>query len=276
MATRIKRITQNEETLQIPQIAPFRINMDPTSVGSRWKTYIEKLKIMYNAYNVKNDKQKKALLLHNAGDEVLEIYLANITEQNEEMSFSETIEFLTKYFTPKVNIDYQIHLFREAEQEEEEKIDSFCTRLKRLATSCQFVDDEREIKTQIIQKCYSKELRRKALQKEMNLQELLGVARSFELCEEQANKLERSNKRKAVFTTNSQPKYKKHNLTCFRCGGKFPHINGDCPAMGKKCNSCGRMNHFAKECKVKKPFKNVAAVANSENVSTDSGEDEQN
>lgn len=31
---------------------------------------------------------------------------------------------------------------------------------------------------------------------------------------------------------------------CRNCGYPYPH-NGDCPAKGKKCNTCNKLNHFA-------------------------------
>lgn len=35
---------------------------------------------------------------------------------------------------------------------------------------------------------------------------------------------------------------------CFNCGGNYPHIEM-CPAYGKSCNKCGKMNHLAAKCK---------------------------
>ena len=34
------------------------------------------------------------------------------------------------------------------------------------------------------------------------------------------------------------------------CGYEYPH-QGICPAQGKKCNNCGRLNHFTKCCRSK-------------------------
>ena len=37
---------------------------------------------------------------------------------------------------------------------------------------------------------------------------------------------------------------------CFKCGGKFPHARDrPCPAIGKACNKCSKLNHFASVCK---------------------------
>ena len=40
------------------------------------------------------------------------------------------------------------------------------------------------------------------------------------------------------------------------CGGEFPHAS-KCPALGKTCNFCRKMNHFAKVCKSKQGRQNT-------------------
>ena len=37
------------------------------------------------------------------------------------------------------------------------------------------------------------------------------------------------------------------STTCYHCGGTYPH-KYDCPAKGKECNACGKLNHFAQVC----------------------------
>ena len=46
------------------------------------------------------------------------------------------------------------------------------------------------------------------------------------------------------------PKFRLRNNRCGLCGGNYPH-QGTCPAQGKKCLNCGKMNHFTKVCRGK-------------------------
>ena len=39
---------------------------------------------------------------------------------------------------------------------------------------------------------------------------------------------------------------------CRNCGGAYLHTDS-CPARNKKCNSCGKLNHFAKVCRTVPP-----------------------
>ena len=51
----------------------------------------------------------------------------------------------------------------------------------------------------------------------------------------------------------SEDESKTAGKVCFSCGGTFPHVGGrmKCPARGKKCLTCNKMNHFAKCCRMK-------------------------
>ena len=65
---------------------------------------------------------------------------------------------LDEYFAPKKNIDYEIFQFRQAVQLKDETVDQFATRLRKLATYCEFTELDRELKSAIIPNCHSKRL----------------------------------------------------------------------------------------------------------------------
>ena len=41
----------------------------------------------------------------------------------------------------------------------------------------------------------------------------------------------------------------KQQISCGKCG--YDHVKQQCPAYGKRCNRCKRLNHFQKMCKTK-------------------------
>eukprot|EP00794_Sanderia_malayensis_P002423 gene2423-2792_t len=105
------------------------------------------------------------------------------------------------------------------------------------------------------------------------------AGRALELSESQAKEVEheqperatnaiRSSKGSSTPRRGSHNRQSSHNMPnndqskqCGLCGGKYPHNDGPCKAMGKTCNSCGKLNHFAKVCRSKPPLKqNVRAV----------------
>jgi hypothetical protein len=52
-----------------------------------------------------------------------------------------------------------------------------------------------------------------------------------------------------------QPPYARRETVkrkCYYCGLDYPHKNNSCPAYGKECSFCHKMNNFAKVSKVLK------------------------
>jgi hypothetical protein len=74
-----------------------------------------------------------------------------------------------EYFTPQKNTEFEVYKFREAKQEPGETIDTFHTKLRQLSLTCEFDNNDKEVKSQIIQGCSSTRLRRCALRENMNL-----------------------------------------------------------------------------------------------------------
>ena len=91
-------------------------------------------------------------------------------QKGSEDDFDTAVKSLTTYFEPKKNTEYEIYKFRQASQRHDEKLDSYHTRLRHHAPTCEFTDMDREIKTQIVQTCTSQQFRRKAHRTEMTLQ----------------------------------------------------------------------------------------------------------
>ena len=176
------------------------------------------------------------------------------------------MEKLTSHFNPQVNTTYEVYNFRKAQQNEGESFDSFRTRLTTLAKTCKFADADKEIKDQIILSCKSNALRRK----DLDLTALLKAGRALELSETQAKEVESD--KTTVNVVNDKKKSEQRSkkgeghqrerhsgsckfdeaTKCRNCGGTYPHKDS-CPARNKKCNSCGKLNHFAKVCRTVPP-----------------------
>ena len=80
--------------------------------------------------------------------------------------YKTTQEKLNAYFSPKKNVHYEIFWFRQAVQQPDETVDQFATRLRKIATNCEFHDVDKEIKAAIIQNCQSKRLQQYALRQD--------------------------------------------------------------------------------------------------------------
>ena len=137
------------------------------------------------AHEVKDPTRKRALLLYSAGEEVADIF-ETLPDQGEKKEYDKAVIALNAYFQPKVNKTYEIYMFRNATQNPGELPDSYCTLLKRLAQTCEFANEDEEIKSHIVVSCSSSRLRRRALREYMNLKDLLAYGRGLEMSDKQA------------------------------------------------------------------------------------------
>ena len=232
----------------VPPVGPFATEEDHFS-GLRWRRWLERFEVYLVAANVTQDAQKRALLLHLAGERVYEIY----ETLDVPAGYDDLKNALTDKFSPAQNKEYERFNFRKAMQEKEESLDQFCTRLRQLAKFCQFADKEAELKSQLIMGCRSAQLRRKALSEDINLENLLQFGRAKEVAEEQARRMESDSSGAVAERVNKMKKAKPQKMSkksCYRCGGEYPH-QGECPAINKDCRKCGKKGHFSKVCRTR-------------------------
>ena len=88
---------------------------------------------------------------------------------------------LNAYFKPQSNNAFEIYNFHQAKQKDGESIDTFTTRLKQLAATCDFQNTDKEVANQIIFACKRQTLRRRALREDSSLDALLKAARAYKI-----------------------------------------------------------------------------------------------
>ena len=224
------------------------------SVAPKWKVCLEDFEMFLVANRITDTTRKRALLLYQAGPCVHEIF-RQIPNTGDAAAYKTTVDKLTEHFEPQRNRLYEIYKFRTTNQQANETIDQFHTRLHSLAQSCEFAADQIdfEIMLQIVTGGTSSWLRKLALRDpKLTLADLLLAGRRAEMSTYQAAEMEqRMDNVHAVkaqsFKHNSHTKAAK----CRNCGGPFPHKDKPCSAHGQTCHNCGKLNHFAKYCRGK-------------------------
>lgn len=235
---------------------------DRTNAGPIWDDWVERLENYLIALGIDNDAQKRAILLHMCGPSTHRDF-KTLTDTGNDYKTAKTK--LQEHFRPQVNVEYEKAKFRSMRQLAGESLAAYHTRLKQQATNCQFANGtlDNELKSHIIQTTTDNKLRRKGLRETLTLTQVLTEGRNNELSDLQGREMESSlgvrNEDKTVqkvvhkksgerSSTNERPKT---GSLCRKCNlGTFPHPGGweSCPAFGKKCNRCGKANHFASVC----------------------------
>ena len=253
--------------MAMPSLPSLDAYGEPTSLSVRWQKWLKQFKSAMTAFDITSDTRLRASLLHFGGDDIQDIF-ETLPDTGDDTDYSKAVEALSKYFTPKKNIYYETLLFHATRQEQKETIQDFATRLRRLATKCDFHDADREIYTQLIKGSTNQTFVRHAMQKERTLAKLLEAAQSMDATvnrfrdldlevgesrHQQVHKISthfNSNPNERI-SRDAHVKYADRRDTkreCYLCGGEYPHSNR-CPAEGRECSYCGKLNHFAEVCR---------------------------
>ncbi|CAB4031433.1 hypothetical conserved 1030, partial [Paramuricea clavata] len=253
-------------TLDLKPPPPFDAEGDNSSLAQRWKEWRERFNMYTVAANIKDDAQKRAVLLYVAGPSVHKIFK---TLQDTGTDIKTALEKLDEYFQPQKNVIYERYVFKQTHPTPGESVDSYITRLRTLAETCEFESAENEIRDQFVMTCSSHGFRTKLLREtDLTLAKLITMARAKELAEKQASNISghnnsRNNVNRVKDEGNDEardkvrhakyvPKPHKQNQ-CRNCGNEFKQKHKDvCPAKGKTCRACGKLNHFARVCRSRK------------------------
>ena len=196
--------TSNENNMTnvepaMPFFPPFIPDSDPASTGPWWTKWKKSFENFLTAINVNEPKRQRALLLHYIGEAAYDIF-DTLPETGEANDYKMAIEKLSAHFTPNKNIDYEVYLFRQEKQRSGETLDQYTTRLRKLASTCEFTNLGKQLKSQIILGCLSSRLRRRALRESaLSLDQLLDIGRAMEISEKQASSIEKNGRTRRIF-----------------------------------------------------------------------------
>ena len=164
--------------INITQIANFDIH-DKSNLVQRWKNGKQSFEFYLTVSDTDNDSQMLALLLHCAEPDVQTIFmhLANL-----DMTYKAAMDAWNNHFEPKKNVVFERQVFRQAIQRKNEPPMNFVIRPCKLASTCEFADQNTEIHDQFIDKCSSNLLRHRLLQEpNLTLEKVIEKTQATEL-----------------------------------------------------------------------------------------------
>jgi hypothetical protein len=262
--------------------AILKLNGD---VESNFDLFRQEVGIFFTATETtKKPKEiQVARLLNIMGAEARKIYF-QIKDEIREQTVDAILDALKERCIPKRNLVMWQFKFFQRRQNQSEPFDKFYTDLKELVKHCQFKDAEKQLLcTQIVLGIQNKESQQKLLEKNLDLENTVQFCQSIELSEKSRQEIESTSAviKEGVSINRAEVKsikqhhnknfkgkqcYKKNKFVnnrdekkntdkdviylCKKCNNE--HGPRSCPAFGKKCSQCSKMNHFAVGCKNKK------------------------
>ena len=261
-------MTSTSPCLAVP--AKFRLTSD---TATTWKTFKQKfeLYILAGGYNQRPENEKVALLLTIGGDEMIDIF--NSFEWaiigNKE-KYDPVIAKFDDYFTPKQHFSELTarYKFNGTVQGTSESLDSFITKLRNIAKDCDFGDQKDQlIRDRIVFGVKEDGLREKLFRKEkLDLESAVKICQAHEATQKgmqalreenihvvrQAQKYRSDRSKQKVRSDIKNEAQVSKKKECRYCGERHPWSKSKCPAYGKKCTGCGKLNHFQKVCQSSK------------------------
>ena len=162
---------------------------------------------------------------------------------------TEIVKHLGEHFEPQRNVVYERFVFNSCKQEQREPIDSFLSRLRKLASTCAYgpLRDEM-IRDRIVVGVTDNHIRSRLLREALlTLQKALDICRSSEQAAIHLQQMESVEVDTAHYVMAKKPAKKETVRSCKYCG-KYCD-KGKCPAFGTTCSKCSKRHHFPEVCR---------------------------
>ncbi len=224
------------------------------NIADNWTKFEREWHIYRNAgLSAATKKVQAYTFLNLAGPDAQDKYDTFTFEEGEDPEDSEElVKKFEEICLPVKNVIMDRHAFNTMNQKPHEMIQSYVATLKTLARKCEFgtLHDDL-IRDRLVCGIHNDNIRTQLL-KEKNLT----LSSAIEICmlHEQSEKGNKEIKKEAVIKelTKESEVCAVQYFTCSNCGGQHSSDRSSCPAFNKRCNACGKWNHFSKCCRSSK------------------------
>lgn len=239
-----------------------------------WKVFKED----YQIYITASEKSKKskevqaAIFLNMIGEYGRQLHRNFNMTPEDAKDVIKIIEQFDKFCSPKKNVVYERFRFNQRSQKVGESFDSFLAAIQQLVLTCGYAEEENNaLRDRIVIGITDLKVQERLLStEEVDYEKAVKICRAAEVAREQAKDVQdqksalRGTGCIDLVSVNKNNFQKKINK--FEKGGskissqkiskctKCDRMHGvkNCPAYGKHCNRCGKLNHFGYVCKTKK------------------------
>ncbi|XP_069118818.1 uncharacterized protein [Argopecten irradians] len=254
--------------------APEKFDFSRPSGWQDWSTRFARYRTATKLHKDEDAVQISALI-YAMGSQAEHVFKTLVFDvAGDEDKYDKVIEKFHNYFIPKRNIIHERARFHQRSQAPGESVEEFVRALYEIAEHCNFSDQDEFVRDRVViglsDRNISEKLQMKA---DLTLETAIQTARQAELVKSQIRdqgghkhveevKKGRPSKKKNNPSTHQQAQghqYNKHSHndrgTCSRCART--HGQNKCPAIGRRCRACNKMDHFACCCRTKKDVKEV-------------------
>ena len=163
--------------------------IDKALIRTEWEKWLRSLELYLAVEEITDSEKKRNKLLHLGGIQLQEVAYslpgAIVDSKDQNDVFKILVEKLSEYFSPKQNSTFERHIFRNIKPENGENFNKFLLRIRHQTKRCSFGKDENEskeinIKDKIIDSWAPLDLKKKILEKERTLVEVIEICQIHE------------------------------------------------------------------------------------------------
>ncbi|KAG1652083.1 Organic cation transporter 1 [Nymphon striatum] len=205
--------------------------------------------------NEKELKLRTATFLTCVGPEALDVYDGFAFDSDaDKQNIDKIIQKFEIFCVGKTNETFERYNFNMCKQNENDKFDAYVSKLRKLANTCNYGTlQDSLIRDRIVCGITDNTCRKRLLQEEtLTLEKCINICRAVESTSLRLKSMTgdlNTNDIQAEIQVIHNKAKQVGKLGCKYCGMNC--VRGKCPAFGKKCNECGKLNHFASQCKQK-------------------------
>jgi hypothetical protein len=254
--------------VNFPAPQPMELN-DKGKTYDNWRFFDQQFRAYILACGLEitkdEDKPKAVAYLNACVGKDCFLALKNLPmTEDERKDPVKVLDALEKHFKPQKNEIYERFLFNSATQTS--GFEDFLATLRRLVETCGYPEQEKMIRDRIVIGTSDQGARARMLRKaDLTLTDAINICRTSEITEQQLKaiggtreaeesvhyaKQKSFNKKKpSTSAKEGQQNEQQTWRRCKYCGINHKWVKDLCPAWGKRCKKCSKMNHFASECK---------------------------
>ena len=241
----------------LPPPTPLEIH-DPQA-ADKWKRF----RLAWDNYSLATELSEKdqaiqvATLLTVIGEEAREVFSTfKFTTAGNEAKIKPVLDKFEAYCQPRKNIPFERYRFNRRMQEAGESYDQYSTALRKIAAGCEFTDitPDEILRDRLVFGIRDNKVRERLLRESaLTLDKTNEICHAAESMNVQMKMVEEDTETK-VNVVSSQDKFQKamsdKAKECWNCGRRHEHHQKElCPAYGKVCRKCKKLNHFAVKCR---------------------------
>ena len=249
------------------------------NIATNWKRF----KAQWNNYETATDlckdpskAKRTAIFLTCLSNDAYDVFESLQLDEEDSRDIEKVIQAFDTYCIGEINVTYERYVLNKRIQEENENFDAYLTAIRGLIKTCEYGNLEESIlRDRIVIGIRDDGTRKKLLQmRKLTLGSAVDLCRASEVACKQLREFRDSDDvRKLTNTASSvsrqrrphQREQAEHQVNerrrqqtpnrgsgkCKFCGRNHRFQKDMCPAYGKKCDRCGKMNHFANMCQSK-------------------------